>query len=272
MNIRPVLILGFTFALTATGQDPNSNALRFEVASVRAAPEARGLSIPMAQPPGRFTAVAPVLPLIQSAYGLAHFQLIGGPGWIRSDFYAIDAKAEANSSREQIGLMLRALLAERFQLKARLETRELPVYVLEPAKAGLKIRENDRPCLPTPGDSNSRRGRTCGEVATSSSKDRIYLSGVSVSVRELTRTLGVLFGRTVIDRSGFNGKFDVKLEFGRDGAIAGLQSPGTSLHNDNSPSPSIFTALQDELGLRLYATKGPSEVLVIESVERPRPN
>jgi uncharacterized protein (TIGR03435 family) len=268
MGIRAVFMgmIGSTLALTVSGQEAAGS--RFEAASVKPAPAERALYIQM--PPGRLIAVAPVLPLIQTAYGLANFQLVGGPDWIRSEFYAVEAKAGVNASREQIALMLQSFLTETFQLKTRLETRELPVYVLEPAKGGLKIRENDRPCSPTPADSTVRTRRTCGQVATSSLKGRVLVSGESVPMRELTRALGVLLRRTVIDRSGFTGKFDLNLEFGRDGALAGLQSPGTALQDDDSQSPSIFTALQNELGLRLQATKGPSEVLVIDSIERPR--
>ena len=110
---------------------------KFEVASIKPSAEQRFM---MVRPlPGRLTASAPLRLLMQNAYTVQSFQIVGGPGWIDSERYALEAKADGNASRSEIFLMLQSLLEDRFQLKIHRETRELPVYTLVPARSGLKL-------------------------------------------------------------------------------------------------------------------------------------
>ena len=176
--------------------------------------------------------------------------------------------------------LLQRLLEERFKLVVHRETKQLPVYELVPAKAGLKITsyregsctvpDRNRP----PQNPNDPRPNYCGSISISSGSFEAY----AVSTQRLVGTLSGAVGRTIVDKTGFIGTFDVHLKFapdeiGGDGPPApspGDQSPGTSA--TGATGPSIFTALQEQLGLKLENAKGPVDVLVIDSAERPTDN
>ena len=249
---------------------------KFEVAAIKPSAETRFMSL--RPQPGRLTANAPVRLMIQNAYGLQPFQIIGGPRWIETDYYDIDAKAEGSANRAQVLLMLQSLLEDRFQLKAKQETRELPVYALLPARGGLKLTTREGSCVsrepnvppspPLPGT------LPCGSGVISMTPAGGRFAGGKVSMSEFTRVLANMLGRRIIDQTGFTGTFDFKLDFTPDASTSGL--PGNRGGADAVPAdvapPSIFTSLQETLGLRLESTKGPVEVLVIDSVQRPTAN
>ena len=197
-------------------------------------------------------------PLIADAYGIANSsQVYGLPGWVDSSFYDIQAKvnpqtAESwknlspNQLEEKQEPMLRKLFADRCQLKAHLETRELPVYDLVIAKNGLKMKE-------APPD-EEHGGYISGNE----------MKGSSTAIEFLVTNLPGWSGRKVIDKTGLAGKrFDFDLtwmpEERRDADPA-------------NAGPSIFTALEEQLGLKLVPSKAPVEVLVIDHIERPTPN
>jgi uncharacterized protein (TIGR03435 family) len=213
-------------------------------------------------PGGRLSAQQVLLRFfIQNAYGLKPFQILGGPEWINSEGYDIEAKAEGNPSPEQMQRMMQTLLEDRFKLRAHRETKELPVYALTVAKGGLKLPEpKEGSCGDTP----------CGRVMVRIARfGGAQIQGGKITMAELVRVLSNMMGRTVIDKTGFTGEFDVQLQFALDDAIAGLPKP---------PGPpdegalSVFVAVQEQLGLKLESTKGPVEVLVIDHVERPSGN
>jgi uncharacterized protein (TIGR03435 family) len=222
--------------------------------------------------------------LIRIAYGLKPFEISGGPGWIDSAHYDIDAKAEGNPSGAQISLMTQALLADRFQFKAHRETKEIPIYELSVSKAGVKLQPpkpgsctmpdpNAPPLPPAPGQPTA-----CGRVLMMMSPSGARMMGGNVLMPELIRVLSNVLGRTVVDRTGFAGSFDVHLEFTPDLALAGLPRPpapadtGTPATPPDPVGPSIFAALQEQLGLKLDSVRGPVEILVIDRVERPTGN
>lgn len=264
-------------------------APRFEVVSVKPNPQGaadfRGVDPVRLLPGGRLLAErAQLRYFIQSAYGVKPFQLLGGPGWIDSTYYDIDAKAEGNPSASEMRLMMQALLEDRFQLKARRETRELPVYELTAAKGGLKLAPpqpggclipdpNAPPLPPAPG-----KGMPCGHALIMISPAGARLLGAQVAMPELVRVLSNVLARTVIDKTGFTGTFDVRLEFAPDDSLGGLPTPA----GPNDPKvptippdpnhPTIFAAVQQQLGIKVEATKGPVEVVVIDRVERPAGN
>jgi uncharacterized protein (TIGR03435 family) len=226
-------------------------------------------------PGGRFTAEKAVLRfLIQNAYGLKPFQISGGPDWINSQGYDIQAKASGNPTPAQMQRMMQTLLEDRFKLKTHREVKELPVYALTVARSGLKLPEpkdgscatsdpDGPPAPPAPGQTSP-----CGRaMVTISRMAGARIQGGKISMAELTRILSNMLGRTVIDKTGFMGVFDVHLEFALDDAIAGLPHP-TGPPGETS-IPSVFVALQEQLGLKLESTKGPVEVLIIDHVERP---
>jgi uncharacterized protein (TIGR03435 family) len=222
--------------------------------------------------------------LLTFAYDVREFQITGGPGWINMDRFDIVAKAERSAGAEnppddprkmteeqrktvgdQMRERLRALLAERFQLTLHRETKEQSVYALVVAKGGPKLQQAQAMEGTGPRGPMMRMGR--GE-----------LSGQGVELEMLTRTLSSQLGRTVIDRTGLKGNFDFKLTWTPDPGqsatpLGGGPPPGADAPPPPDPNgPSVFTALQEQLGLRLESQKGPVEMLVIDRVEKPSEN
>ena len=213
---------------------------KFEVASVKPSTEQR---FKMVRPlPGRLTADAPVQLLMQNAYGVQPFQIAGGPDWINSEHYQIEAKADGKASRDQILLMLRALLEDRFQLKIHRETRQLPVYALSPAKSGLKLTPPQEGSCVTPapdavpewaGGRIAPPGRgqppspRCGSVGVMVVPDGARMQGGKVTMAEFVRMLSMVLGRTVVDKTGFTDLFDVRLEFLPDEITRGTSASAT---------------------------------------------
>jgi len=225
--------------------------------------------------------------LILSAYGVQDYQISGDPPWLGSGHYDIQAKAQGHISVKQMeGPMLRTLLEDRFKLTLHRETRQLPVYELTVVKGGLKLQgSKEGACTPYSADSpppasapGAPRPIFCGFPRLGAAGLNRTLEGAGVSMAELASSLSRSeLRRTVIDRTGLTGAFDVHLKWIVD-APAGVAGPGLSdgsgaaLPPENLTGPSIFTALQEELGLKLESTKGPVEVLVIDRVEKPSAN
>jgi uncharacterized protein (TIGR03435 family) len=245
-----------------------------------------GTGILRPQPGGRLTAEGVLLRFfIQSAYGLKSYQISGGPSWLDSDRFDVQAKAESSPGNEQMMQMMQSLLQDRFQLKVHRETRDLPVYDLTVAKSGSKLPppkegncvspDPSAPALPPPPPP-VQRGPTirpaCGRLMVMISSSG-QMNGGKVSMAELTRVLSSILGRTVVDKTAITELFDVHLEFAFDESLAGIgggpNAPRRSAISPDPAGPSIFSAIQDQLGLRLESTRGPVEVLVIDHVEKP---
>jgi uncharacterized protein (TIGR03435 family) len=260
---------------------------KFEVASIKPSTDRGFMTVrPL---PGRLTADAPVRLILQNAYSVQAFQIVGGPGWIDSEHYAIEAKAAGDPGRAQIFLMLQLLMEDRFHLQTHREARELPVYTLAAAKNGLKLSPpKEDGCVdsapgalpPWAGGRIQPPGRgqppagPCGRVGVMMEPGGALMQGGKIPMAELIRTLSMLLGRTVVDKTGFTGLFDVRLSFLPDETTAALPPPppGAASVSSDSMSPSILTALQEQLGLRLESAKGPVEVIVIDHIERPSAN
>ena len=199
--------------------------------------------------------------LIRAAYGINDYQLPGGPGWIDSERYDIVAKAPPNTPNNRLGPMLQKLLADRFKLAVYHETRELPVYALIVGKDGPKIHEVDRE--PKEGDGDSRKGR--GRITA----QRVHIS-------ELAELLSTELGISVIDRTSLKGFYDLKLEWMPDATQPRGPGDGIEARVSSPPGekagPSVFAAVQEQLGLRLISAKGPVETLAIDHVEKPSEN
>lgn len=246
--------------------------LAFEVVSVK--PNfsgAAGGSVRIT-PGGRLVAQnATLRVLIGSAYDVRDFQLFGGPDWVKAEHYDIEAKAQNDAPTEQmISLMLRGLLADRFRLITHRETRDLPVYRLVIAKGGNKLKPavggNCTPMVPPPNPSqiDPNTFRPCSGFNTVNG----MLRGGRVGMERLAIALSRILGRTVIDDTGLTGTYDVNLLWKPDETQA-LQIP---LPVVDPSAPSLFTAIQEQLGLRLESGKGPVEVLVIDAAEKPSVN
>jgi uncharacterized protein (TIGR03435 family) len=277
------MLLGAT-ALAVFGQ--SAARPKFEVASIKPSQEQRFM---MVRPlPGRLTATAPVRILMQNAYTAQPFQILGGPAWVNSERYEIDAKADGNATRAQLFLMLQSLLEDRFQLKIHRETRELGVYALVPAKSGLKLPPPKAgSCVAPPPDAppDWAGGRMqppgkgqpplarCGSANVMLQPSGARIQGGKIPMLEFTRVLSMVLGRTVIDKTGFPDLFDLRLDFLPDEITAALPPPPPDSAAAADPNnTSILTAIQEQLGLRLESSKGPVEVIVIDHVERPTAN
>jgi uncharacterized protein (TIGR03435 family) len=255
---------------------------QFEVVSVK---PSFSRSVQNVRPlPGRLIADASLQILIQYAYGVQPFQLVGGPAWM-SERYQIDAKADGNANRDRMFLMLRSLLEERFQLKTHRETRDLPVYALVAAKGGVRLPPpKEGSCVDSAADASPEwvgGGRMaapgevepvkvrCGSAGVSLNTAGARIQGGKVAMPELVRMLSRVLGRSVIDRTQVTGLFDLQLDFLTDETTPNMPPPPP----DSSMSgPSISQALRQQLGLQLESTKGPVDVMVVDRAERPSGN
>jgi uncharacterized protein (TIGR03435 family) len=243
---------------------------RFEVASIKLHSGVGNLVRIQPLPGGRLEVENLSLQhLMLFAYGVQDFQIQGAPDWTSSERYDIQAKAEGGTSGKLMtGPMLHTLLEDRFKLKFHRETKQFPVYVLTIAKSGLKMQHSKAGnCIPFTLDSPPPPPLAPGEP------NRTFCGFNGFGVDGLNRKLEV-FGvtmaelvaalqrselrRTIIDKTGLSGTFDVGMTW--------------ALDDPSSPGPSIFTAIQEQLGLKLESTKGAVEVLVIDHVEKPSPN
>lgn len=269
--MRPYSTLLLAGALIAAAQTPT-----FEAASVK--PNNSGDPTIMLRPfqaGGRadFTNI-PLNILLQRAYGVQNFQISGGPGWIASDRFDIVAKTPANTSVDQLTAMLRALLEDRFKLALHRETRELPIYALVVPRADgkLKMQRSEADCAammtrpgPPIGPPAPNERPVCGMNSTR--PGQILAGGLTMA--DLARRLSQILGRVVEDHTMLTGGFDFDLEWTPDQPppLLGPQAPG---YDPNGPS--LFVAVQEQLGLKLEARKGPVDVLVIDHVEKPEEN
>lgn len=210
----------------------------------------------------------------------------GGPAWISSERYDIEAKADGPESQEMMrGPMMQTLLEDRFKLKVHHETREIPIYALTVAKGGAKLQPaQEGKCFPRSSPPAQRPPGLfpCGVFAPSSANDGVYM--YSTSVADFCAALSMVLDRDVIDKTGIAGVFDYHVEppppdpssGGADGAPrppqeARIGPPAGRASPTDALGASIFAAVQ-RIGLKLDATKGPGEFLVIESVQRPAAN
>jgi bla regulator protein blaR1 len=230
----------------------------FEVASIKpSAPGGRGIRVQIA-PGGRLDAGnITVKFLIQQAYGVKDFQISGGPGWINSERYDLVAKADGDVGRmEQIRPLIQKLLADRFQLTVHRDTKELPIYALVVAKNGSKLKES---AANGPGP-QIRMGRG-------------LINGQGMGMEMLANQLSNAIGRTVLDKTGLKGQYDIKLEFTpEDGPGHGPGDGPEAAPPPDTAGPSVFTALQEQLGLKLESSKGPVEIIIIDRIEKPTEN
>jgi uncharacterized protein (TIGR03435 family) len=212
--------------------------------------------------------------LIQAAYNVRDFQILGAPGWVGSDRYDVDARAPEDTTFEQMRPMLQSLLADRFKLTLRRETRELPVYELAPARNGLKIapmkegsctpKDKAIPFGPIPCDGIRR------QIISLAPERKDVIEAVGVPMQTLIDFLTEESGRIVLDKTGFTEVFDFRLEFASNLASGFLN--GDTAAAASASGISIFTAVEEQLGLRLRSTTGQVDVLVIDRVERASPN
>jgi len=222
---------------------------KFEVASIKPSrADAPGVPFDLS-PSGSLNINTSVKPLILMAYQLQEYRLAGDPKWLETEYYRIVAKPPAGpildgqkKQNDATSERLRHLLAERFQLAVHHETRNLKEYVLVVAKGGPRMKEVEH---------------DAAAFKLITGKGRIATRG-GARVAMLANFLGNLLHYPVIDKTGLGGYYDIQVNYFPD--------------DQPDAGPSLVTALQEQLGLRLQADKGPVDVLVIDRVERPTEN
>jgi uncharacterized protein (TIGR03435 family) len=277
MKLVSTVVLAVTLAAgVVDAQAPPVAASRpaFEVAAVRPNTSGSDTMRSRVMQGGRFEAINfPVIQLIQNAYELRSFQIIGAPSWL-SDRYDVIAKAETRFPPTEPGrlgavpAMLQSLLADRFALVAHRETRDMDIYALVRARAdgqlGPRLRPSDLDCesiartgvkpAPPPPIPGMRQVQPCGMRAGAGN---VVASGAKLEA--LIANLSAATSRMVENRTGLTGAFDIDVNW----------APDTSTDTN---VPSLFTALQEQLGLKLESTRAPVEVLVIDSIAKPTPD
>lgn len=221
----------------------------FDIVSIRVDADGHGLDAGT-QPGGRYTARnVPVIFLLTEAFGVKAYQISGAPKWADDARYDIVAKAGVpyELSNEQLKPFLQAMLVDRFQLKFHRETKEFAVYSLVTGKSGPKFSADNNILVSESLNVSSNRGRAS-------------MTARRVSMADLAKQLGDLAGRTVIDNTGLKGDYDFRLDWSTSDAV-------------DDTLPSVFIAVQEQLGLRLASVKkAPVEVIVIENIGKASEN
>jgi uncharacterized protein (TIGR03435 family) len=280
--MRRTIIVAFLFATVSSAQ---SQKPVFEVSTVK--PSA--VLGPINSSPGRFIAAGSSLKgLVTYAYRMKDYQVLGGPSWMSTDRWEIQATVpdgvvvprptnmeeleKALRTPDAIALMLQSLLEERFKLKMHLETKDLPIYELTVAKGGPKLTLADdqrpivfgtAPALPERLP-NGLPVLTRGGYSIRGGPSRLF-QGRAIAIWQLINVLYVDLDRPVVDKTNLKGLYDVKFEWAPQNLQAAPETApaGASL---------LTTAIQEQLGLKLESTKGPVEVIVVDSAQKPSGN
>jgi len=275
--------------LAGYAQESQPTRLTFDVASIkRTAPDAGGSMVGAGR--GQYRAInVPLRVTIASAWNLRDHQIVGAPPWLATDRFDIVAKEpEGTFTDEQRRLMMQALLTDRFKLQAHLETREMPLYNLVLLRKDGRL---GRELTPTPVDcaalrkERAARGAAAGPPGpTPNFNERVPCSqraffspqGATINSSGLTldqvaTTLGTYADRTVVNKTGLKGEYDLLLKFSPEagGPMGSLAPPLSAAADPASDLAALGTAVQDQLGLKLESARGPVQVLVVQSISPP---
>lgn len=262
--LRRMVLVALVIATSgAMGQSPVPRpAKTFEVATIKPVdPGAKAARFIVMQGPHRFVEKNYTLKLlIAAAYDLNPRTISGGPGWVDSDHYDILAETPGDTrpTHEEQMTMLRGLLADRFQLAFHREQKEFSIYELEVAKGGAKLKQS-----------------TAAADVAPALISVVYPQHITLPARNATMGDFVsllqraVLDRPVVDKTGLSGRFDFDLTWAPDESQFGGEVPAAPADASSAP---FFTAIREQLGLRLVATKGPVEALVIDKAERPSAN
>jgi uncharacterized protein (TIGR03435 family) len=257
----PITVIAFVaaaaFCQTAqpAPQQQSAPARKFAYDAVTIKPDPGGHGFFKLSPDSFSMGGMPAWVLIRNAYGvLMEGQVVGLPAWAKTEPFAVEAKVDADATRalrtlppveqwKQLQLMLQAMLAERFALKAHRETRDLPIYELTVARGGSKMKQT------APDSSGGNATYASGKVAAH-----------EISIESLAANLSFAVGGVIVNKTGLEGGYDFTLEYAPEGA------------DTSDTRPSIFTALEEQLGLKLEPARGPVDVIVVDQIERPAAN
>jgi uncharacterized protein (TIGR03435 family) len=297
--VAMLAIAGSATAIVAQGPAPagTSRAPAFDVVSVKrtppGSPQMGALSVPPGQaavrPGGRLAAPSnTVRNLVRIAYGVQDLQIAGGPAWVASDRFDVEATTRPDVKADEARAMLRALLEERFKLAVHREMREMTVTTLEPARSdkrpGPQLRASGPDCapptpppnVPVPPPPPPPPGTAASLILSNQTPTRCvtintpwHMSLRETTMPQLAIRLTALLGRLVVDRTGLPGLHDLDLTFAPDPGTPPPMVNGAPLVID---APALPTALRDQLGLKLESSKAPVDVVVIDRVEAPTEN
>jgi uncharacterized protein (TIGR03435 family) len=248
--------MSFFVSVTLFGQ-----TLEFEAAAIKPAnPDQKGSGIRIEK--ARIKVInAPLRFMVQYAWNVKDFQVVGGPSWAGTERYDVDAVSQKPFEGDDLRMMIRALLADRFKLAVHTETQEKPGYALVIAKNGPKL-------PPAEDDRNRLFSRTASGDTT--------LTAKNVTMEEFASLLSTQLTAIVVDRTGLDGHFNCSFQWTPDQPTRPMISksgePIPAPPADAVPGPSIFTALQEKLGLKLESRKVPTEIIVIDRAEHPSAN
>lgn len=250
-------VVAVEMALTLSAQPPRSS---FDVASVKRTTDRKVFPPQVGLPGGRFhRANATVADLVQYAYNIMSFQVVGGPEWIRRDRFEIDARAGGDATAEEVRLMVRSLLADRFGFMARWEQRDMEHSVLVVAQDGsvgpglTRCEDTAKPPAPKP---------------LLVPPGGVPLTGRCQSISSLAGSVAYTLGTPVVVGTGLEGLWSYQLVFVQPGSFRAGE-PGIA---PDPAAPPLSVALQGQLGLRLESVRGAVDVLVIEAVQQPADN
>jgi uncharacterized protein (TIGR03435 family) len=256
--VRLLLVVTAVLGISAA---PQGQTPAFEVASVKKVINNEGI-LALAFDPERFEALATLHTIIEVAYDLRDYQLEKEPSWLHADYFRVIAKTPGSVPQPEVRLMLQGLLADRFKLAAHRETRVVDSYALVMARAdgrmGPQLRKTEVDCAalgPNAPSVPPSSKAWCGIRGTGPQR----LTGQGATASQFAGLLSSFAGRTVVDSTGLEGGYDFEFRWFPNQTTA-------------DSGPSLATALEDQLGLKLRPTKGPIDFLVIDHVEPPTPD
>jgi len=270
LRVAALTAIAFTPALAQQVAAPDlcaSTTARpaFDVISIRPAPANSNFN--MNRTADGLTATMPLKAILQYAYNLHGFQVTGGPDWLSSVAWKIDAKSDApdpdpakldDAQRQAFWdkhmKELQSMLADRFHFQCHMETKELPVYELVVAKGGSKLK-------PSTAEAGKR-----GNTSLNGHAGSMQAHGAGVGADRIALLLGSSLDRLVLDKTGLDGSYDFALDWASD------ETAGPPTNSETPGEPSLFTAVEEQLGLRLQPTKAPVPVMVIDHVEQATEN
>ncbi len=250
-TVRAALVIGTLLLSAIFAQAPPA----FDAASVRLSDPNEPTAVAEFLPGGRFRANIALRYIIERAYEIEDYQLLGDPAWVKADRYSIQAKTDSPATDDQLRQMVQAMLASRFGLKIHRETRDLPVYALVIGKDG--------PKLPVAKDATLCGGHGCFGIGRGS------FSAKGATLPWTAKTLNRILDRPVLDKTQLTGNYDFVLHFDPSTASSPMMA---AVSTEDSSQGSIFTVIQEQIGLKLDPRKEPVEILVIDHVERPSGN
>jgi uncharacterized protein (TIGR03435 family) len=298
MNRMRALALTMTIATSSvSAQTPATSIKTFDVVSIKPNTSAGNMVMIRPEPNGKLLATnVAVRMLLRLAFRpMQDYQIFGGPSWLTTDRFDIQAQPESPLSQDEMSAALRLMLEDRFQMKTHRETREMPIYNLVVAKEG-KLKSVDAPPPFNPGQAppppppppapGAREGLPANFTpppgAAIQGPGGILASAMPMS--QFVNFLSARLGRPVIDKTNLKGYFDIRLEFAPESAPGNVFGPGgpppggpvppaTAAGGASDPQgPAIFTAIQEQLGLKLESSKGVVDVVVIDSIQKPTEN